>query len=102
MTEEEMVGWHHRLNEHEFEQAPGDGEGQGSLVCCSSCSCKELDMTEHLNNNNSVSVTMLPAAELPFREKLLQLILLSPKHSRLPLGTVQQGRATEAQNSFCI
>ena len=35
MTEDEMVGWHHRLNGHEFEQAPGDGEGQGSLVCCS-------------------------------------------------------------------
>ena len=36
MTEDEMVGWHHRLYEHEFEQALGDGEGQGSLVCCSS------------------------------------------------------------------
>ena len=35
-TENEMVGWHHRLNGHESEQAPGDGEGQGSLVCCSS------------------------------------------------------------------
>ena len=35
MTEEEMVGWHHRFNGHEFEQAPGDGEGQGILVCCS-------------------------------------------------------------------
>ena len=35
MTEDEMVGWHHRLNEHEFEQALEDGEGQGSLVCCS-------------------------------------------------------------------
>ena len=34
-TEDEMVGWHHQLNEHEFEQTPGDGEGQGSLVCCS-------------------------------------------------------------------
>ena len=34
-TEDEMVGWHHRLNGHEFEQAPGDGEGQGSLACCS-------------------------------------------------------------------
>ena len=58
-TEDEMVGWHHQRNGHEFEQAPGDGEGQGSLVCCSSCSRKELDMTEQLNNNNSVSVTML-------------------------------------------
>ena len=35
MTEDKMVGWHHQLNGHEFEQAPGDGEGQGSLVCCS-------------------------------------------------------------------
>ena len=35
MTEDEMIGWHHRLNGHEFEQALGDGEGQGSLVCCS-------------------------------------------------------------------
>ena len=46
-----MVGWRHRLNGHEFEQAPGNGERQGSLVCCSSWGCKELDMTERLNNN---------------------------------------------------
>ena len=37
MTEDEMVGWHHRLNGHEFEEAPGVGEGQGSLECCSPC-----------------------------------------------------------------
>ena len=42
----EMVGWHHRLNGHEFEQAPGDGEGQGSLVCCSPWGRKESDTTE--------------------------------------------------------
>ena len=47
-----MVGCHHRLNGHESEQAPGDGEGQGSLACCSPWGCKELDMTERLNNNN--------------------------------------------------
>ena len=40
-----MVGWHHRLNEHEFERAPEVGDGQGSLVCSSPWSCKELDMT---------------------------------------------------------
>ena len=45
-TEDEMVGWHQRLNGHEFEQAPGDGEGQGSLACCSPWVCKELDITE--------------------------------------------------------
>ena len=49
MTEDEMVGWHHQLNGHEFEQAPGVGEGQGSLVCCIPGGHKELDMTEQLN-----------------------------------------------------
>jgi len=38
-------GWHHRLNGHEFEQTPGDNEGQGNLACCSPWGCKELDMT---------------------------------------------------------
>ena len=47
--EDEMVGWHHRLNGLEFEQAPGVGDGQGGLVCCRPCGCKELDMTERLN-----------------------------------------------------
>ena len=53
-TEDEMVAWHHRLNGHEFEQAPGDGEGQGSLECWSPWGRKESDMTERLNNNNKV------------------------------------------------
>ena len=48
MTEGETVGWHHQFNGHEFEQAPGDGEGQGKLTCCSPWGCKEWDMTEHL------------------------------------------------------
>ena len=47
-----MVGWHHQLNGYVFEQAPGDGEGQGSLVFCNPWSCKESDTTERLNNNN--------------------------------------------------
>ena len=47
------IGWHHQLNWHEFEQALGDGEGQGSLVCCSPWGFKELDMTERLNNSCS-------------------------------------------------
>ena len=46
MTEDNMVGWHHRLNGHESEQALGDGEGQGGLECCSPWGCKESDMTE--------------------------------------------------------
>ena len=45
-----MVEWHHRLDGHGFEQAPGDGEGQGSLAYCSPWGCIELDMTEQLNS----------------------------------------------------
>ena len=46
MTEDEMVGWHHRLNGHEFERAPGVDDGQGSLACCNPRDRKELDKTE--------------------------------------------------------
>ena len=48
-TEDEVVGWHHRLNRHEFEQAPGIGDGQGSLACCSPWGLKESDTTKGLN-----------------------------------------------------
>ena len=47
-----MVGCHQQQNRHEFEQAPGDGEVQGSLECCSPWVCKELDLTQQLNNSN--------------------------------------------------
>ena len=47
MTEGEMVGWYHRLDGHEFEQALGDGEGQGSPACCSPWGLKESDKNEH-------------------------------------------------------
>ena len=49
MTEDEMVGWHHQRDGCEFEQAPGVGDGQGGLVCCSPWVRKESDMTERLN-----------------------------------------------------
>ena len=56
MTEDKMVGWHHRLNGHEFEQTSGHGQGQGSLVCCSQWGHKESDTTEQqLNNNKTMS-----------------------------------------------
>ena len=48
MTKDEMVGWHHRLCGHEFEQAPGFGDRQGSLACCSPWNIKESDLTEQL------------------------------------------------------
>ena len=59
MTEDEMAGWHHRLKWHEFEQTPGDSEGQGSLACCSPWDCKESDITEWLNKSNNTYSTFL-------------------------------------------
>ena len=49
MTEDEMVGWHHRLNGNEFEKTLGVGDGQGGLLCCGPWGCEESDMTERLN-----------------------------------------------------
>ena len=51
MTEGEMVGWHHQFDRHEFEQALGVGDGQGSLVCCSPWGHKESDTTEQIELN---------------------------------------------------
>ena len=60
--QDEMVAWHHQLNGHEFKQAPGDGEGQGSLVCCRPWGWKESDTTEQLNNK--ISLTALQSGSL--------------------------------------
>ena len=66
MTEDEMVGWHHLLYGHEFEQAAGVGDGQGSLVCCSPWGHKESDRTEQLNNNKSKPCNCRHAHHYPF------------------------------------
>ena len=68
MTEDEAVGWHDRLNGHEFEQSLGDGEGQGSLGCCSPWGCKESDTIWWLNNNNK---WLYKASTHPFLHKPL-------------------------------
>ena len=69
MTEDEMVGWHHRLNGHEFEQAPEDGKAQGSLVGFSPWSRKQLDTTQQLNDNNHLLLnkeySKIQALEIP-------------------------------------
>ena len=54
---DDLVGWHHQLNGHEFEQAPGDDEGQGSLACCSPWGSKKPGLTEWLNNSVSASLS---------------------------------------------
>ena len=81
-TEDKTVRWHHQLNGHEFEQALGDCEGQGSLACSSPWGCKELDMTEQLNNNNSFRNSLSPIPLTTDR------ILLCTHSSQVCLGTL--------------
>ena len=65
MTENKMIGWYHQPDGHEFEQAPGVGDGQESLVCCNPLGRKELDTTEQLNNNNNTKAknSCIPVAD---------------------------------------
>ena len=56
-TEDEMAGWHHRLNGHEFEQALGAGDGQGGLACCGPWGRRESDTIERLNINDKKEIT---------------------------------------------
>ena len=63
MTEDEIVGWHHPLDGHEFEQTPGEGEGQGNLVCSSPWGQKESDLNEQLHNYKFLCEYFLPVTE---------------------------------------
>jgi len=73
-TEDEMVGWHHWLDGHEFEQIPGDGDGQESLACCSPWGRKESGMTERLNNNekNGQMLNSMGLAKIEYHLDLLE------------------------------
>ena len=62
-TEDEIVGWHQRLDGHEFKQTPGVGDGQGGLACCSPRGHKEWDMTEQLNHNIRDLFPSFPGAQ---------------------------------------
>ena len=75
MTEDEMVGWHPSLNGHEFEQTPGDGEGQGNMVCCSPWSHKESDMTEQLNWTDDSLPAFLRTYSVPDTSKFFAGII---------------------------
>ena len=77
MTENELVGWHHRLDGHEFEQLPGVGKGQEILACCSPWGRKQSDTTELLNRTeqntwvNRISVIKIAALEVNFVPSVL-------------------------------
>ena len=75
-----MIRCHHQLNGHEFEQAPGDGDGQGSLACCSPWGHKESDRTEQLHNNRIFSTTMNKSGDNGYPRFVynLKVILMFP------------------------
>ena len=72
-TEDEMVGWHYRLNVHEYEQDSGVGDGQGSLSCCSPWGHKESDVTEWLNWTESTKITLFAEVGREFRIKSMHI-----------------------------
>ena len=77
MTEDKMVGWHHQLNGHEFEQTPTDGEGQRSLVCCGPLVRKGPDTRLRLNKQNRTTTLRLNTGFHPFsnfRRPTLQIL----------------------------
>ena len=82
MAEDEMFGQHHQLNGLEFEQTPGDGEGQGSLACCSLWGHKESDTTQRLNKSNA-ALSESVGSQAVFESSLLSLRYLG----RLPVGS---------------
>ena len=79
MTDDKMVGWHHRLNGREFWQTPRDGEGQGSLACHSPWGSRESDTTQPLNNDNTLQTTHL--SEKAYKELKYQVTKLRRIHS---------------------
>ena len=98
MTEEEMVGWHHQLNGHEFEQAPGDGKGQGSLECCSPWGCKELDATERQNRIKH-SIRLVLMIKLPPLLNFPDHVLLIHRDSTL-VNLYSLTRCCSTEQSF--
>ena len=82
MTEDEMVGWHHRLNGYEFEQAPGDGDGQGGLVCCSPWSHQGSDTAELLNSSNPPTVMQMRERPWPSQNEKTWMVVMNQPQDR--------------------
>ena len=109
-TEDEMVGWHHQLNGHEFEQAPGVDDGQVSLGCCSPWSRKASDMTEHLTlfqykRSTNVQVSSVTKSCLTFCNPVDRSTPGFPIHHQLPelaqTRVRRVGDATHPSHPLC-
>ena len=98
-TEDEMVGWHHQLNAHEFEYTLGVGDEQGGLACCGPWGCKELDMTKRLNWTELLSLDHLVVhgclSVYPLLSEWSFLYVLLEKKLLYPFGVVMVEGAVE-------
>ena len=92
-TEDEMVGWHHRLNGHEFEQAPGDREGQESLVCCSPRGCKGSDMTSNWAKTATTTPNATPCDERGTKDVKNQITGCWPQIAEMHMKRIMLVRA---------
>ena len=96
-----MVGWHHRLDGHEFEQAPGESEAQGSLVCCSSWGHKELDITQQLNNSKAEQffrrMSQLYTSQIKIISRIPPQLSFFPALSLPPTKPASRSRFTSIQ-----
>ena len=106
-TEDEVVGWHHQLNRHESEQVLGVDDGQGSLVCCSPWSCKELDMTEQLNWKNanghlSLQWVVVVRSSENFPMFKLDLEKAEEPEIKLPTSTGSLKKQEFQKNIYCF
>ena len=85
MTEDELVGWHHRLNGHGFGWTPGVGDGQRGLACCGSWGCKELDTTERLNwtglEPHNSTLSCLPHQPLTVQPRIILMFFFFTKQT---------------------
>ena len=101
MTDDEMVGWHHRLNGHEFLQTLGDSEGQGSLAYCSPWGGKESDMTYLLNINdaNCIKIQLL---SLPNLESFTSSELLFPSAHSKKIALIQISISDFLSKESCL
>ena len=95
MTEDEMVGWHHQLNGHAFEQAPGVGDGQGSLSCCSPWVCQGSDMTEWLNWLTQNIILYPMTKKEPQQDSRRTVINSSPVPTRWVTHELEKNHNTE-------
>ena len=98
-TEDEIVGWHHPLNGHEFEQALGVGDGQGGLVCCSPWGHKESDTTEQMKTDNAIC--SMQKKKTP-RYLTKDNILIASKHMKKYLTHAHQKSLKDIHSNFIL